>query len=150
MITIREMQLCDLDQVAEIEKHTFSEPWSREGFRTSLASRDTLYLVALEGDQVAGYCGLLQSFEEADITNVAVDKVHRRKGIARAMLTVLMREGKQRGIQRFTLEVRVGNQAALHLYETLGFVSVGIRKGFYTKPAEDAVIMWTPEESTRK
>lgn len=142
-ITIRNMQEADLEQVARIERDTFSEPWSREGFRTSLVSSDTLYLVAVCGDQIAGYCGLLRSFEEADITNVAVDEKYRKKGIARRMLTSLMEEGKTQGILRYTLEVRKSNEAALHLYETLGFENVGIRKGFYAKPLEDAVIMWT-------
>ena len=53
-----------------------------------------------------------------------------------------MEGGKERGISRFTLEVRVGNKTALHLYESLGFVSAGIRKNFYDLPKEDAVIMW--------
>ena len=52
---------------------------------------------------------------------------------------------QQKGIERYTLEVRVSNQAAIHLYEKLGFASVGIRKNFYSKPAEDAMIMWTQE-----
>jgi ribosomal-protein-alanine N-acetyltransferase len=60
------------------------------------------------------------------------------------MLTELMRRGSARGISRYTLEVRAGNDAAIHLYQSLGFASVGIRKNFYEKPIEDAVIMWTP------
>ena len=142
-IIVREMCPEDLEQVAKLEKHIFSEPWSREGFAVSLASKDTLYFVAVLEKNVVGYCGLLRSFEEADITNVAVDTFCRNQGIARKMLTVLMREGKNQGIDRFTLEVRKSNQAAIHLYETLGFVSVGVRKNFYSRPTEDAVIMWT-------
>lgn len=145
MIAIREMQKTDLEQVAQIEKKCFSEPWSVTGFSSSLESKDTLYMVAVEEEQIVGYCGCLQSFEEADVTNVAVKEECRKRGIAGKMLQELMLLGKQRGIQRFTLEVRVSNLGAIHLYEKLGFVSVGIRKNFYSKPTEDARIMWTED-----
>lgn len=139
------MRTEDLDQVATIEKNTFSEPWSVNGFASSLASKDTLYLVVEKEGRILGYCGYLQSFDEADITNVAVDAQHRNCGIAGQMLKQLMEQGLQNGIVRFTLEVRVGNTAAIHLYEKLGFFPVGIRKCFYSKPVEDAMIMWTEE-----
>ncbi len=142
-IVIRAMHQEDLEQVAELEKSIFSEPWSREGFALSLASKDTLYFVAVCEERIVGYCGLLRSFEEADITNVAVDVSHRNQGIAEKMLSIMMQEGMERGIERFTLEVRSSNQAAIHLYERLGFGSVGVRKNFYSKPTEDALIMWT-------
>lgn len=61
------------------------------------------------------------------------------------MLAELMRLGRERGVLRYTLEVRTGNAAAVHLYEKLGFVSAGIRKNFYERPREDALIMWTDE-----
>ena len=140
---LRRMCQEDLEQVAAIEKKIFSEPWSREGFAASLRSPDTMYFVALQGEVIVGYCGLLRSFEEADITNVAVDVPCRRQGVARKMLEKLLEEGKAKGIERFTLEVRIGNQVAIRLYESLGFERVGVRKGFYVKPAEDALIMWT-------
>lgn len=143
MIIVREMQPSDLEQVAKIEKEIFSEPWSRDGFEASLQSKDTLYLTALEGERVAGYCGLLRSFEEADITNMAVAAGYRSRGIGREMLQTLMEKGREAGILRFTLEVRVSNWPAIHLYETLGFEAAGVRKHFYRKPEEDALIMWS-------
>ena len=144
---IRQMQEEDIAQAAAIEQELFSEPWSQEAFLSSLRQPDTLYLVT-EGVQethrfIAGYCGYLRSFEEADITNVAVRGSIQRQGIAIRMLQRLMTEGRQQGIERFTLEVRAGNKAAVHLYEKLGFHSVGRRKNFYRKPTEDALIMWT-------
>lgn len=145
MVTIREMQMEDLEQVVQIEQACFSEPWSGAGFASSLASKDTRYLVAVKAEKIVGYCGYLRSFEEADITNVAVSTDYRNCGIAGKMLEELMEQGKQRGIERFTLEVRVSNQAAIHVYEKLGFASVGIRKNFYSRPTEDAMIMWTED-----
>ena len=146
---IRLMQEEDLDQVAQIEQEIFSIPWSREGFQNSLRSEDTIYMVACvrrgKTEKIIAYCGLLRSFEEADITNVAVQEKYRGQGAARLMLSALMEEGRKQGIERFTLEVRTGNAAAIHLYETLGFHGVGVRKNFYEKPAEDALIMWTSD-----
>ena len=140
---IEKMQPEDIKEVAQIENRIFTLPWSEQGFLSSLQSEDTLYLVVRKEGRVAGYCGLLQSFDEADITNVAVAEEARGAGIGFAMLSELMRLGKERGVARYTLEVRASNAAALHLYEKLGFQSVGIRKNFYDRPKEDAVIMWT-------
>lgn len=142
---IEEMKAEDIGEVAAIERQIFSMPWSEQGFLSSLQSEDTLYLVVRKENRVIGYCGLLQSFDEADITNVAVSADVRNCGVAFAMLSELMARGKKRGIARFTLEVRAGNNAALRLYEKLGFEAVGIRKNFYERPKEDAVIMWTAE-----
>lgn len=140
---IKVLKFEDAWRAARIEAMIFSMPWSEQGFCTSIQSEDTEYLGVWENEELVAYCGFLQSFEEADITNVAVHPDYRQRGIAYAMLERLMEKGKQRGIERYTLEVRAGNTAAIHLYEKLGFVSVGIRKNFYEKPREDAVIMWT-------
>lgn len=139
---IRFMEERDLCAVAEIEKGIFSQPWSRDGFYSSMISKDTIYLVVEKDGEIVAYCGLLQALDEADITNVAVKKESRGQGIAFAMLKELMRLGEEKGINAFTLEVRKSNEAALALYEKLGFEVAGIRKNFYDLPKEDAVIMW--------
>ena len=143
LLCIRKLEAHDLDWVAPIEAETFTEPWSRESFLSSLNSQDTIYLAAFLDGRGAGYCGFLRSFEEADITNVAVTKEFRGRGVGRRMLEALMEEGRRQGICRFTLEVRAGNLGAIHLYQKLGFEPVGVRKNFYRFPAEDALIMWT-------
>jgi len=141
-LLIREMEEKDLPEVCRIEAESISPPWTEKAFRESIALHHTLFLVAeLEG-RVAGYCGCYQSLEEAEITNVAVDRRFRRQGIAGKMLEELIRMGTERGAFAYTLEVRVSNQPAIRLYEGLGFESVGIRKNFYEKPKEDAMIMW--------
>ncbi|MCD8348345.1 MAG: ribosomal protein S18-alanine N-acetyltransferase [Lachnospiraceae bacterium] len=146
-VQVSGMRFEDISEVTAIERQCFSEPWSESGFRSALEQGCSVYFVARTRDsnQIAGYCGLLRSFEEAEILNVAVRGELRGQGIGTTMLSQLMEYGKKRGIRRFTLEVRKGNTAAIHLYEKLGFVSVGIRKHFYRMPEEDAVIMWTPE-----
>lgn len=141
-LNIRQMEEGDLDQVCAIEEETFSMPWSRKSFQDTISYYHTLFLVAELDGEIAGYCGCYQSLEEAEITNIAVRRQLRGHGIGRRLLTELMRLGKEQGAFAYTLEVRVSNQAAIHLYESLGFVSFGIRKNFYEKPREDAMIMW--------
>jgi ribosomal-protein-alanine N-acetyltransferase len=136
------MTLADLEQVFAIEEESFSDPWSEEDFRSALLDEKNDYLVAEAKGQVAGYCGFWGVVGEGDIFNVAVKKEFRRQHIGEAMLKELLRRGMARGITSFTLEVRGSNEAAIRLYESLGFVKEGIRKEFYSKPKEDAVIMW--------
>ena len=143
-ICFRRMEEEDLDQVAELEGRIFSMPWSRKAFQDSIALAHTLFVVAERDGRILGYCGCYQMLEEAEITNVAVAEAFRKQGIGRGMLEKLMSLGQERGAFAYTLEVRAGNLAAQRLYESLGFESLGIRKNFYEKPAEDAVIMWRP------
>lgn len=140
---IAEMTPQDIKEAVALERQIFSMPWSENGFLTSLRSADTLYLTVRMAGKLIAYCGFLQSLDEADITNVAVDPAFRNRGVGRRMLQALMTLGRKRGVLRYTLEVRQSNAPAIHLYENLGFVSVGIRKNFYEKPSESAVIMWT-------
>lgn len=141
-MNIRKMTEVDLTEVCEIEKETFSDPWSREDFADSLKNGSNGYLVAEVDDHVAGYCGYWGIAGEGYIYNVAVKKEHRNRKIGNSMLKALLEDAKGRGITSVTLEVRCSNEAAIHLYESLGFKASGIRKDFYTKPKEDAVIMW--------
>lgn len=125
-----------------IEAESFSMPWSPQDFRDLLDRDYCTYLVALVDDEVAGCCGMTNLCQEGNIDNVVVAERFRNQGIARALLEELLRVGEESGITAFTLEVRVSNTAAIHLYEKLGFVSEGIRPRFYEKPTEDAIIMW--------
>lgn len=140
---IRPMKEEDLDKVVKIEQEIFSQPWSKQGFIDALQNENTLYLVAEEDNEILGYLGLWQSLEEADITNIAVKENARRQGVAGRLLREAQKLGAERGISALTLEVRVSNEAAIRLYEKHGFQSAGIRPGFYDKPREDALIMWT-------
>lgn len=144
MITIREMNLADVDSVCVLEEMAFSMPWHKESFIEMIENKDALYLVADdERAGVIGCCGVRSIVGEGDITNVVVHPDFRKKGVAFDMLTQLLFRGeKEFGIKEFTLEVRYSNIGAIHLYEKLGFVSEGIRKHFYEEPVEDALIMW--------
>lgn len=137
------MIMADVDQVAMLEEKNFSTPWHRESFVEILNNPAALYMVALEGDRIVGTCGIITAVGEGDICNVVTDEEFRGKGVAYKLVKTVMEEAaKQLDVTDYTLEVRVGNRAAIALYEKLGFVSEGIRPKFYEKPVEDAMIMW--------
>jgi len=133
----------DLEEVIEIEKLSFSTPWTKEGFLEALEKDYCCFIVARMGDgMLAGYCGFYQTGEEADIINVAVSPKVRNQGIGFKMINHLIKLGSERNILDYTLEVRRGNTLAIRLYEKCGFEGVGYRKNFYRNPTEDAYIMW--------
>lgn len=142
MIEIMETSLEDLEAIAQIERQIFSRPWSRDGFEASVMADNTVYLTARLDGEIAGYCGMIWCMDEAEITNVAVKETCRKKGVAIAMLQKLLACGNAHDVRSFILEVRKSNVAAIALYEKLGFKKCGVRKNFYEKPTEDAIIMW--------
>ncbi len=139
---IRLMKEEDLEAVAQLEQTVFSVPWSEHNLRESLSRPEYLFLVAEEDGKITGYAGLLMIAGEGNVTNIAVFPENRGHGIGSVLTETLISEGRKRGMNAFTLEVRVSNQSAIHIYEKLGFRSEGVRKGFYEKPKEDALIMW--------
>ena len=141
-IHIRPMKKEDVEIISRLEEETFSMPWSRDAFLEMITKEDAEYYVAEKNGRVIGGCGVLMAAGEGNITNVVIDEKERNKGIGTKMLQYLIEDGYKKGLQAFTLEVRVSNAAAIHVYEKLGFFSEGIRPNFYEKPAEDAMIMW--------
>ncbi len=141
-MTIEPMTVDDISQVAEIERQIFSIPWSEKAFKDSMESDNTIYIVAKEDNNVAGYAGMYLSFEEGNITNVAVNPSSRRKGIGEKIVRDILNRAYEKGVRDVFLEVRETNSAAIALYEKIGFKEEGIRKNFYEKPKENALIMW--------
>lgn len=140
---IRYMEEKDLEQVTALEETCFSMPWKRQDFADILTNPNRIYLVAEEQGEILGGCMLTDILGEGDISNVAVLEAHRGKHIATSLLEKIMQIGiEERKIEAFTLEVREKNIPARGLYEKLGFVSEGVRPGFYEKPKDNAVIMW--------
>lgn len=142
MIEIRPLTREDVFIVSEIESRTFSMPWKPEDFMEMVEADYAYYYVAVEEGVILGCCGIRNMAGDGEITNVVVDAPYRKRGIAEKMMTHMLRDASENGIQDCTLEVRVSNEAAIHLYEKLGFRGEGIRPGFYEKPKEDALIMW--------
>lgn len=142
MLQIDDMHIEDLEQVSRLEAMCFSMPWSRKSFEEVLHKSDAVYVTAKEEEKIVGYCGAYVILDEADINQVAVEPFSRKKGIGRKMMEVLLQKLEKSGADAVTLEVRRSNEAAIALYESLGFVTEGIRKNFYEKPVEDGLIMW--------
>ncbi len=138
---IRKMLESDAAVVAEIEKKVFSLPWSEKSFADAAAKEGNIYLVACEGDKIVGYVGAWGVFGEADITNVCVDPEYRKRGIANELINALIEEGRKNKIDIFFLEVRESNSAAISLYEKNGFKQISVRKNFYERPVENALVM---------
>ncbi len=127
-------------EVAELERLCFSEPWSSESLKLLLGER-AMGLVAIEQGRVLGYVGMMCVLDEGQITNVAVHPDSRRRGVGRALMDALEEYSRQNGIIYLSLEVRESNLAARALYGSCGWVESGLRKGFYSHPTENAVIM---------
>ncbi len=141
-ITIRKLQKKDIEPLSRIEAESFSMPWSPKDFADLLNRSYCTYLVAEADGQVVGSCGMTNICNEGNIDNVVVAEGFRGQGVAQMLLKELIALGEKEGVEAFTLEVRVSNAVAIHVYEKMGFVSEGIRPGFYEKPKEDAMIMW--------
>lgn len=142
---IRHMTSEDIKEVSLIENECFSMPWSEKSFLDSIKRLDTIFLVCVdtncEKQKVIGYIGMYLSFDEGEITNVAVLTEYRQKGIGKALIEGIKEIALQRQIEKIFLEVRVSNIPAITLYQKNGFQRIGIRKNFYEKPTEDANIM---------
>lgn len=141
-IIIRKLRNDDIEALSRIEAASFSMPWSPGDFADLLSRPYCTYLVAEVDGEVVGSCGMTNICNEGNIDNVVVAESFRGQGIAQKLMGELIALGKSMGVEAYTLEVRVSNTAAIHVYEKMGFVSEGIRPRFYEKPTEDALIMW--------
>ena len=141
-ITVAEMKESDLDEVLEIEKKSFADPWSRRLFKETLSFPHS-FNFALRGATGAllGYVNFYLIGEEAHILNLAMHPDHRKKGLATKLLGHVIQVLKSRSATHFFLEVRESNQDAIGLYKKFGFETIGRRKRYYTKTNEDALVM---------
>ena len=147
---IRKMTSEDIPAAVQIEKQCFSLPWSEKSFEDSIQREDTIFLVCEDVDMaggedalptIVGYMGLYVSFDEANVTNVAVSPNYRKKGYGEALVLAAKKTAQDAGVEKIFLEVRVSNTPAISLYKKQGFEELGIRKKFYEHPVEDAYIM---------
>ena len=130
-----------LCSVMKIERESFTHPWSEESFLSELSKPSSHLFVATENDAVLGYAVLETVLDEGSLLIIAVDKNHRKKGIAKSLISVLEDVAKEKELSFITLEVRASNESAINLYHSQGFEKVAVRKNYYSKPTEDAVLM---------
>ena len=141
-VTVRSMRESDLSAVVAIENATAAVPWPRSMFARELEKPGTIDLVAVRGTEVLGYTLVGRYADVWHVLNVCVREDARRRGIAGMMLDELLARGEDAPHLGYTLEVRVSNAPAIHLYERRGFISHGVRPGYYSDNGEDALIMW--------
>lgn len=140
-LTLVQMAERHLDDLAELERLCFAEPWTRAGLAAELSSGTAVFLVAERGGETAGYAGMHCVCGECYVDNIAVFPRFRRGGVGRALTGALISRARERNALFFSLEVRPSNTAAVALYRSLGLREAGRRRGFYRNPPEDALIM---------
>ncbi len=128
-------------QVAALEAACFSAPWSEASIRGELDNQWAIWLVALEGDALAGYLGVQYGPDGGDIMSIATAPEFRGQGVASRLLAAMTLRLRAKGLRWLTLEVRPSNAAAIGLYRALGFRQVGRRPRYYRDPTEDALLM---------
>jgi [ribosomal protein S18]-alanine N-acetyltransferase len=143
-LEFRRLKLRDLNEIEVIERSAYPTPWSRSMFAGELAKPSSICLGAIDADadRLVGYLIISRYVDAWHVMNLAVAEDQRRKGIATRLMERLFELTAGDGRRGYTLEVRVSNEAAIKLYESLGFKARGVRRGYYTDNREDALIMW--------
>lgn len=130
-----------LPQLLKIENAAFPEPWTMEDYLAEMGRPIAHIVAAAEEEILLGYAGFWQVLDTAEVNNVAVAEEYRRHGVGRMLMNGLMDLAELMGCRRVNLEVRATNDAAQHLYQSLGFRLNGRRPGYYAKTQEDALLM---------
>ena len=143
---IRQMTHEDMPAVIALEQAAFRNPWSPELLRREL-DHDWSTILLVEEPRPLGSRLLLGLAifwivqDEVHVLNVATSPEHRRRGVGRAVMDEVLARGRHRRCSLATLEVRRSNEAAIGLYKSLGFRSVGVRPNYYVDEKEDALVM---------
>jgi [ribosomal protein S18]-alanine N-acetyltransferase len=140
-LEFRPMTTADLDEVMLIERSSFRFPWSPGFFRQELQVACARSVLAEIDGKIVGYVLFWLLPGAIDIHNIAVHADYRRRGIARMLLGRVIDEARHRSALKVMLEVRKSNVPAQKLYESMGFLTIGIRKGYYSDDGEDALAM---------
>lgn len=149
-ITIRPMTRDDIPKLTLMEAEIFPDPWPEKAFIEELDRDNRGILIAQIDGNIVGYAGLIVSFGEAHLTNIAVAPDYRGKSVAKTLLSGILENAKKADCKYIFLDVRPSNTSAIDLYQKFGFYELYRRPNYYRVPVEDAVVMvkdlW--EEST--
>ncbi len=141
---IQKMQIENIDDILTIEELCYGEHhWSYESFVSELNNQISTYNCAILNNRCIGYMGIWKIIDEAHVTNLSVHPDFQNKKIAHKLLLSSVDECYKSKVKYITLEVRISNEKAIHLYEKFGFKSLGLRKNYYQDNNEDALIMWS-------
>ena len=140
-VIIQRMSQQDIEEIARLERLSFSDPWSKKSFEEELKSRFSIPLVVKSGTRVVGYACLWHVYDQMEIANIAVSPEFRGKGIGSMIMRRVLEEAREQGCRSVILSVRESNKAAISLYERFGFVVLEKKRRYYRFPVEDGVIM---------
>jgi [ribosomal protein S18]-alanine N-acetyltransferase len=151
-IRVRAMESSDLERVLEIERASFTMPWTESTFRGLLRRRDAHLFVAeasraqpdasgSAAGYVAGYAVVWVVVDQAELGDIAVERGWRGRGLGRLLLETVLDRARREGVRELFLEVRPSNEGARRLYERYGFEEVGRRRNYYSEPREDALVL---------
>lgn len=139
-ITITNMTLSDLDSIKSILETDFDNFWNYNVFKSELENQNSRYIVAKINDTIVGFAGFITLYDEADISNIVVNKNYRHLGIGTLLLKDLIVLAKSQNLLALNLEVKSSNIFAINLYKNLHFTECGLRRKYYNN-LEDAILM---------
>ena len=141
-LSLRPMQIDDLDAIMQIEPTIYSHPWTRSNFSDSLNSGYSAWVLEKD-DEMIGYALLMMVMDEAHLLNLSIAKPQQKRGLGRYLLEHMISNAKQHKAINMFLEVRPSNVSAIALYENMGFSEMAVRRGYYPSEhgREDAVLM---------
>lgn len=140
---IRKMVMNDIGQVMDVDRVSFSNPWTEDIFQLEIGKNDQAYYYVMTLDQkVIGYIGMWVVIDDAQITNIAISPSYRGHKFGEKLFGFACQQALAMGVKHLSLEVRVSNRVAQNMYRKFGLVPGGIRKNYYTDNREDAIIMW--------
>lgn len=140
-ITFNRMEVSDLEEVIALESLVFGTHPDIESYKKECLRKENIYMVAKNSDDIIAYCTIVTSYETADLCNIAVREEYRRNHTAQKLLSECISRCVAMGVERILLEVREDNIPAIKFYKKINFKEIGKRKGYYTKPYADAIIM---------
>jgi ribosomal-protein-alanine N-acetyltransferase len=146
-LSLRPMQLDDLDTIMQIEPTIYSHPWTRGNFSDSLNSGYSAWVLEKQmlqdNKEMIGYALLMLVMDEAHLLNLSIAKAHQKQGLGRYLLEHMLTVAKTHKAANMFLEVRPSNISAIALYENMGFSEMAVRRGYYPakQGREDAVLM---------
>jgi len=142
-LTIRPMEIGDVDQVIEVDKASFSTSWTPDIFYQEISENEYAHYYIVETEEeVIGYAGAWIVYEDAQITNIAIKPAYRGKKIGKRLFQFMLQLARSAGAEWLSLEVRASNVVAQQMYRSFGLVPGGVRKNYYTNNNEDAIVMW--------
>ena len=141
--SIRPAERRDVPELLVLEEAQFPEPWTKSMLLDEISDVETRrYTVALDDHTIVGYLGIMYVLDELHVNTVGTLPGYEGRGVATALMNDAWVVAKEKGVRRATLEVAVSNTRAQALYHRFGFSPVGVRKNYYERTHEDALILW--------